>query len=91
MALDRSDALSYKFVYGDGSVESASIVLMADVRTELVKAKRKLETDLQKVLESFETETGLSVYEIRLSRGEVTGNTKPALTRVETTVQLISG
>jgi hypothetical protein len=64
---------------------------MADIRTELVKAKRKLETDLQKVLETFETETGLSVHDIRLSRGEVTGNAKPALSRVETTVQLISG
>jgi hypothetical protein len=75
----------------NGSIESASIVLMTDVRTELVKAKRKLETDLQKLLETFESETGLSVHDIRLSRGEVTGNTKPALTRVETTVQLISG
>jgi hypothetical protein len=64
---------------------------MTDVRTELVKAKRKLEADLQKVLEGFETETGLSVQDISLSRGEVTGNTKPALSRVETTVKLICG
>ena len=72
-------------------MQSDSIVLMPDARTELVKAKRKLETDLQKLLETFEAETGLSVHEIKLSRGEVTGNAKPALTRVETTVQLISG
>jgi hypothetical protein len=64
---------------------------MADPRGELVKAKRKLETDLQQLLETFESETGLSVHDIRLSRGEVSGNAKPALTRVETTVQLISG
>jgi hypothetical protein len=64
---------------------------MADPRGELVKAKRKLETDLQQLLETFESETGLSVHDIKLSRGEVSGNSKPALSRVETTVQLISG
>ena len=69
----------------------ASMVAMPDARAELVKAKRKLETGLQELLEGFETETGLSVHEIKLSRGEIKGNAKPALTRVETTVQLISG
>ena len=64
---------------------------MADVRAELVKAKRKLETDLQKLLESFEAQTGLSVFEVKLSRGNIAGNSSPALSRVETTVQLISG
>jgi hypothetical protein len=64
---------------------------MADVRTELVKAKRKLESDLQILLESFEADTGLSVHEVKLSRGNVAGNSSPALSRVETTVHLISG
>jgi len=64
---------------------------MSDVRADLVKAKRKLDTDLQKLLESFELETGLSVNEVKLSRGSVAGNASPALTRVETTVQLICG
>ena len=67
------------------------MVAMADVRAELVRAKRKLETDLQTVLEGFESETGLSVFDIKLSRGQVSGNSKPALTRVDTMVQLISG
>src|SRR5260370_7921061 len=35
---------------------SATIRTMPDVHAELVKAKRKLETDLQKLLESFEAE-----------------------------------
>jgi hypothetical protein len=64
---------------------------MADVRGELVKAKRKLENDLQKLLEAFELETGLSVYDVKLSRGNIAGNSSPALSRVETTVYLISG
>jgi hypothetical protein len=64
---------------------------MADVRAELVKAKRKLEADLQKLLEGFEAQTGLSVFEVKLSRGTIAGNSSPALSRVETTVQLISG
>jgi hypothetical protein len=64
---------------------------MADVRSELVKAKRKLESDLQILLEGFEAETGLSVHEVKLSRGNVAGNSSPALSRVETTVHLISG
>ena len=64
---------------------------MADVRSELVKAKRKLETDLQILLESFEAETGLCVSDIKLSRGNVAGNSSPALSRVETEVHLISG
>jgi hypothetical protein len=64
---------------------------MSDVRAELVKAKRKLENDLQRLLETFEAETGLSVDEIKLTRGHVSGNTSPALSRVETTVHLISG
>jgi hypothetical protein len=62
-----------------------------DIRAQLVKAKRKLDTDLQRVLEDFEAETGLSIHEIKLSRGLVAGNSRPALTRVETTVHLISG
>ncbi|HWZ31980.1 MAG TPA: hypothetical protein VNX18_11625 [Bryobacteraceae bacterium] len=62
---------------------------MEDVHAGLVKAKRKMEGDLQKLLESFEKETGLSVHEVKLSRGNITGNTSPALSRVETTVHLI--
>jgi hypothetical protein len=69
----------------------ASIVDMSDVRAELVKAKRKLESDLQVLMESFEAETGLSIYEVKISRGNVAGNSSPALSRVETTVHLISG
>jgi hypothetical protein len=73
-------------------VVDATIVAMADVvRERLVKAKRKLETDLQNLLEHFEAETGLSVFDVKLSRGNVAGNSSPALSRVETTVQLISG
>lgn len=64
---------------------------MPDVRAELVKAKRKLETDLQRLLEDFEAETGLSVHDVKLTRGNVAGNSSPALSRVETTVHLISG
>ena len=64
---------------------------MADMRSELVRAKRKLDIDLQKLLESFEAETGLSIQEIKLSRGVVTGNASPALSRVETSVNLICG
>jgi hypothetical protein len=64
---------------------------MADIRNDLVKAKRKLDSDLQILLESFEAETGLSVWDIKLSRGNVAGNSSPALSRVETTVQLICG
>lgn len=64
---------------------------MADVRAELVKAKRKLEMDLQKLMESFEAETGLSVHEVKISRGNVAGNTSPALSRVEATIHLICG
>ena len=64
---------------------------MPDVRSELVKAKRKLETDLQRLMESFEADTGLSVSEVKISRGHVAGNSSPALSRVETTVHLISG
>jgi len=64
---------------------------MVDIRAELVKAKRKLDSDLQKMVETFETETGLSVDEIKLSRGHVAGNSSPALSRVETTVHLICG
>ena len=64
---------------------------MADMRAELVRAKRKLDIDLQKLLESFEAETGLSIQEINLSRGVVTGNASPALSRVETSVNLICG
>jgi hypothetical protein len=67
------------------------MVAMPDVRGELVKAKRKLDNDLQKLIESFEAETGLSVFDVKLSRGSVAGNSSPALTRVETTVHLISG
>ena len=67
------------------------MVAMVDVRAELVKAKRKLESDLEKLLGSFEAETGLSVHEVKLSRGNVAGNAGPALSRVETTVHLISG
>ena len=61
------------------------------MRSELVKAKRKLDIDLQKLLESFEAETGLSVQEIKLSRGSVSGNASPALSRVDTSVNLICG
>ncbi len=64
---------------------------MSDVRAELVKAKRKLESDLQVLMESFEAETGLSIHEVKISRGNVAGNSSPALSRVETTVHLISG
>jgi len=64
---------------------------MVDIRAELVKSKRKLESDLQVLLESFEKETGLSVDEIKLSRGHVAGNSSPALSRVETTVHLLCG
>lgn len=70
---------------------------MADVNAEtgvragLVKAKRKLESDLQKLMEAFETETGLSVNDIKLSRGHVAGNSSPALSRVEISVYLICG
>jgi len=64
---------------------------MTDIRGELVKAKRKLDTELQMLLESFEAETGLSVHEVKLSRGNVAGNASPALSRVETTVHLICG
>jgi len=62
-----------------------------DVREKLVKAKRKLDTDLQNLMETFEAETGLSIHDIKLSRGTVAGNTSPALLRVETTVHLICG
>jgi len=64
---------------------------MEDVRAELVKAKRKLDNDLQKLMEGFEAETGLTIHEVRISRGNVAGNSSPALSRVETTVHLISG
>ena len=64
---------------------------MADMRSELVKAKRKLDIDLQKLLETFEAETGLSIQEIKLSRGVVSGNASPALSRVETSVNLVCG
>jgi hypothetical protein len=62
-----------------------------DVRERLVKAKRKLDADLQAIMETFESETGLSIHDIKLSRGLITGNTSPALSRVETTVHLICG
>lgn len=61
------------------------------VRASLVKAKRKLESDLQKLMEAFESETGLSVNDIKLSRGHVAGNSSPALSRVEISVYLICG
>ena len=64
---------------------------MEDVRAELVKAKRKLDNDLQKLMEGFEAETGLTIHEVKISRGNVAGNSSPALSRVETTVHLISG
>ena len=64
---------------------------MEDVRAELVKAKRKLDNDLQKLMEGFEAETGLTIHEVKISRGHVAGNSSPALSRVETTVHLISG
>jgi hypothetical protein len=56
---------------------------MADVRAELAKAKRKFETDLQTLLESFEAQTALCVFEVKLSRGNIGGNSSPALSRVE--------
>jgi hypothetical protein len=68
-----------------------AMAAMEDVRAELVKAKRKLEMDLQKLMESFEAETGLSVHEVKISRGHVAGNSSPALSRVETTVHLLCG
>jgi hypothetical protein len=69
----------------------ADVSSESDVRAGLVKAKRKLENDLQKLMEAFETETGLSVNDVKLSRGNVAGNSSPALSRVEVSIYLLCG
>lgn len=59
---------------------------MADPRTELIKAKRKLETDLQNLQQSFEWEKGLRVNEVEFIASNVAGNSSPAFSRLQTSV-----
>jgi hypothetical protein len=64
------------------------------VRTEsgkaLVRKKLDFEKALLKTISDFEHETGLSVTDIDLIRPEITGDVEPTLSKVRTTVQIIT-